>query len=93
MYKKMYSKRLVKGETPCFSIYNQYELDFVVIDKGNTIYGIEVKTGNGNPESLRIFMDRHLIDRGIVAKPARGGQGEKFDTIPIFTVGCRFPYM
>lgn len=93
LYKKTYSKKAVKGETPCFSLFNQYELDFVLVDKDNTVYGIEVKTGDGSPESLRIFIDRHLIDRGIVAKPAGGGHGEKFDTIPIFAVGCRFPYI
>ncbi|MDE6964935.1 MAG: AAA family ATPase [Lachnospiraceae bacterium] len=93
LYKKVYSKKAVKGETPCFSLYSQYELDFVLVDKDNTVYGVEVKTGDGSPESLRIFIDRHLIDRGIVAKPVKGGHGEKFDTIPIFAVGCRFPYM
>ncbi len=93
LYKRTYSKKAVKGETPCFSLYNQYELDFVLVDKDNTVYGVEVKTKDGSPESLRIFIDRHLIDRGIVAKTARGGHGEKFDTIPVFTVGCRFPYI
>ena len=68
LYKKVYSKKAVKGETPCFSLYSQYELDFVLVDKDNTVYGVEVKTGDGSPESLRIFIDRHLIDRGTVAK-------------------------
>ena len=81
------------SEKPCFSLYNQYELDFILVDKDNTVCGAEVKTKDGGPESLRVFIDRHLIDQGIVAKTARGGHGEKFDTIPVFTVGCRFPYV
>lgn len=33
-----------------------------------------------------------LMERGIVVKPTKGGHGDKFDTIPIYMVGCRFPY-
>ena len=28
----------------------------------------------------------------LVVKPTGGGHGELFDTIPIYAVGCRFPY-
>lgn len=56
------------------------------------MYGIEAKTAKGNPLPLRVFIDKHYIDRGIVVKPTAGGHGDKFDTIPIYTVGCRFPY-
>lgn len=92
LYGKVYSKRLVKGTVPCFSTLNQYELDFMVIDTNNIIYGIEVKTTDGDPKSLKVFIDKRLVDKGIVAKDTKGGHGDKFDTIPVYTVGCRFPY-
>lgn len=92
LYGKPYSKRLVKGTTPSFSTLNQYELDFMVLDTNNVIYGIEVKTTKGDPKSLKVFLDKSLVDKGIVAKMTKGGRGEEFDTIPIYTVGCRFPY-
>ena len=92
LFKVPYTKCKVKEDEVCFSIYEQYELDFMVVDKNNVIYGIEVKAKDGNPKSLKVFIDRRLVDRGIVAKPTQGGHGETFDTIPIYTVGCRFPY-
>lgn len=92
LYGKVYSKRLVKGTVPCFSTLNQYELDFMVIDTNNIIYGIEVKTTDGDPKSLKVFIDKRLVDKGTVAKDTKGGHGDKFDTIPVYTVGCRFPY-
>ncbi len=92
LFKVPYTKCKVKEDEVCFSVYEQYELDFMVADKDNVIYGIEVKAKDGNPKSLKVFVDRRLVDRGIVAKPSRGGHGELFDTIPIYTVGCRFPY-
>ena len=64
----------------------------MVLDTNNVIYGIEVKTTKGNPKSLKVFLDKSLVDKGIVAKLTKGGRGEAFDTIPIYTVGCRFPY-
>lgn len=93
LYGKNFSDRKVKGTTPCFSAWNQYELDFMVVSTDNVVYGIEVKTTNGDPTSLRVFVDKGFVDKGIVAKMTKGGQGEKFDTIPIYTVGCRFPYL
>lgn len=85
-------KRKVLGDNICFSIYEKNELDFMLVDLNNIIYGIEVKTTKGNPLSLKVFIDKHFINKGIVAKPTYGGHGNKFDTIPIYTVGCRFPY-
>lgn len=82
---------VVKGFL-CFSIYNQYELDFMLTASDNIIYGLEVKTTAGNPRSLKMFIDRRFVDKGIVAKRTRGGHGDVFDTIPIFAVGARFPY-
>ena len=92
LFKVPYTKCKVKEDEVCFSIYEQYEFDFMVVDKNDVIYGIEVKAKDGNPKSLKVFIDRRLVDRGIVAKPTQGGHGETFDTIPIYTVGCRFPY-
>lgn len=82
----------VKRKSVCFSTLGSYELDFIVVGADNTIYGIEVKTNTGNPVSLKIFIDKGLVDKGILAKKTYGGHGEKFDTIPIFAVGARFPY-
>lgn len=92
LYKRPYSEMLVKGDIPCFSTYGEYELDFMVMDASNTVYGIEVKTKSGDPKSLKIYIDKKLIDKGIVAKRTIGGHGEKYDSIPIYAVGARFPY-
>jgi hypothetical protein len=81
-----------KRDKPCFSTYNNYELDFMIKDKNNKVYGIEVKTKTGNPKSLKVYISKHLVDRGIVAKRTKGGHGGYFDSIPIFAVGARFPY-
>ncbi len=92
LFKVRYAKRQVMEDEVCFSIYGQYELDFMVAGRDRVVYGIEVKTTDGAPVSLKVFIDRRLVDKGIVAKPSYGGHGESFDTIPIYTVGCRFPY-
>ena len=86
------AERKVIGSNVCFSVYGQYELDFMVADSNRVVYGIEVKTRGGNPLSLKVFIDNHLIDKGIVAQTTPGGHGDRFDTIPIYAVGCRFPY-
>lgn len=90
---RVYDK--VKGlvdDRPMFSVYGNYELDFMIVDKNNNAVGIEIKTQNGAHKSLNVYLDKKLINRGIVAKPGSGGHSEKFDTIPIFAVGCRYPY-
>lgn len=92
LFKVRYAKRQVMEDEVCFSIYGKYELDFMVAGRDRVVYGIEVKTTDGAPVSLKVFIDRRLVDKGIVAKPSYGGHGESFDTIPIYTVGCRFPY-
>lgn len=80
------------GNTPCFSTYGTYELDFVLVDQSRNIIGIEVKTTDGSHKSLDMFLAKKFIHRGIVAKATKGGHSGKFDTIPIFAVGCRYPY-
>lgn len=87
-----YANRKVKESRPCFSTYGSYELDFMLVGVDNTVYGIEVKTTTGEPKSLKVYIDKGLVDRGVVAKRTKGGHGDKFDTIPIYTVGARFPY-
>lgn len=82
----------VTGSNVCFSVYQGNELDFMLADSDKIIYGIEVKTTRGNPLSLKVFIDKRLIGKGIVAKPTCGGRGDYFDTIPVYAVGCRFPY-
>ena len=68
-------------------------MDFMILGKDNTIYGLEVKTNTGAPASLKVFIDKKLVDRGIVAKNTTGGHSDQFDTIPIYMVGVRFPYI
>lgn len=92
LFKIPYKERKVVEDEVCYATYGVYELDFMVADKENVVYGIEVKTKTGEPNSLKVFIKKGLVDRGIVAKPTKGGHGEQFDTIPIYTVGCRFPY-
>lgn len=92
LFTERYHTRKVKGDTPSFSIYGQNELDFMLFDRENRCYGIEVKTNDGAPKSLRVYMDRKLVDRAIVAKRTNGGHDGGFGTIPVFAVGCRFPY-
>lgn len=92
LFKDGCTNKKVALDNVCFSVYNNYELDFIIASAEKVIYGIEVKTNGGNPLSLKIFIDRGFIDRGIVAKPSNGGHGDQYDTIPIYTVACRFPY-
>ena len=95
LYRLFFSKfsdMKVKGATPSFAIYNEYELDFLIIGMDNTVYGIEAKTKTGTVKSLKVFIDKKIIDKGIVAKASKGGINEQYMTIPIFAVGYRFPY-
>ena len=92
LFKVPYTELKVIEDEVCYSTYGEYELDFMLADKNKVIYGIEVKTKDGEPISLKVYIDKNFINRGIVVKPTKGGHGDKFDTIPIYTVGCRFPY-
>lgn len=99
LHKERYSKSKVLRRTPGFGIYNNYELDFIILEKvkdsngdshGRKV-GIEVKTTKGDPKSLRVFLNKGLIERGILAKKSGGGHNDSFDTIPIYAIG-NFPY-
>lgn len=92
IYLEPFRKKNVRGDKPCFSICGNYELDFVVVDKLDKKIGIEVKTGNNRARSLEYYKEKGLIDKGIKAAMSTGGEGMIFRTIPIYTVGCRFPY-
>lgn len=92
LFKVRYSKRVVRNENVCFSVFDNYELDFMVMSKDKVVYGIEVKTKKGDATSLKVFISKHLIDKGVKATLTNGGKGNIFDTIPVYTVGCRFPY-
>lgn len=87
-----YVNKLVKGETPIFSTLGTYELDFIEEDKQGIVYGIEIKTTRGNPKSLKVYVQKGLVDKGILAKMTSGHKGEKISSIPIWAIGCRFPY-
>ena len=90
---RLCKKHIVKNERPCFSTYNNYELDFMLINQDDVVYGIEVKASNStNPISLNVYLDKGFIDEGYMAGITRGGIREKIKTIPIYTVGVRFPY-
>lgn len=99
LHKERYSKSKVLGRTPGFGIYNNYELDFIILEKvkdsngdshGRKV-GIEVKTTKGDPKSLKVFLNKGLVERGILAKKSGGGHNDSFDTIPIYAIG-NFPY-
>lgn len=83
---------VLHGREICFSVCGNYELDFMVVDKTDTVYGIEVKSHAGSHKSLNVFLEKHLIDQGVIANFSKGGKSEQYITIPIYTVGCRFPY-
>ena len=78
---------------PAFAVLDKYELDFMENDIYGKIYGIEVKTSKSSTKSLDEFMKRNLIDIGVRAEKTFGGRVGNLLTIPIYTVGCRFPYM
>lgn len=92
LYQVSAGRKVVLGDKPCFSVCGDYELDFVVVDRNGVRTGIEVKTGDNRVRSLEFFKDRGMVDQALRAMPAKGGHGERFDTIPIYTVGSRFPY-
>lgn len=92
LYQEPAGRKKVLGDKPCFSVCGDYELDFVVVDRDGVRTGIEVKTGDNKARSLVFFKEKGLIDRACKAMPSRGGHGERFNTIPIYAVGRRFPY-
>lgn len=90
---RLYKTHCLKGNKPCCSIYDSYELDFMLVDRNDRKYGIEVKSNKSNKtESLKIYKNKKMIDEAYVVEITKGGKGTDKNTIPIYTVGCRFPY-
>ncbi|MBQ3546175.1 MAG: ATP-binding protein [Lachnospiraceae bacterium] len=90
---RLYKNSNIKGDKPCCSIYGNYELDFMIVDENDNKLGIEVKNSNSNnPISLIKFLEDKKIDEGYIAGVTRGGVRKEYKAIPIYTVGCRFPY-
>ncbi len=90
---RVYQSDLVKGDKPCCSVYQEYELDFMVVDREDRKYGIEIKTTDSDePVSLQIYLEHPMVDEGYLAGKTRGGIRKDLYSIPIYTVGCRFPY-
>ncbi|MEG0370371.1 MAG: DUF4143 domain-containing protein, partial [Hungatella sp.] len=93
LYQMPVRKKQVRGDKPCFSICGDYELDFVVVDKNDVKFGLEIKTGNSRAKSLEYFKEKGMVNRGVKAALSRGGIGERFETIPVYAIGSRFPYI
>lgn len=90
---RVYKGNRLKGDKPCCSVYDEYELDFMLVDKEDKKYGIEVKASKSNKhDSLDCYLRKNFIDDAYLAEITRGGVGEEIRSIPIYTVGCRFPY-
>ena len=92
LYQRSAGKRQVRGDKPCFLVCGDYELDFLVVDKEDRRFGIEVKTSDNRARSLLFYQEMGMVDYGFRAVPARGGKGAKASTIPIYLVGVGFPY-
>ncbi len=92
LYQRSAGKRQVRGDKPCFSVCGDYELDFLVVDKEDRRFGIEVKTSGNRARSLLFYQEKGMVDYGFRAVPSRGGKGAKVSTIPIYLVGVGFPY-
>lgn len=92
LYQMPVGYRKVRGNKPCFSICGDYELDFAAVGDDHTRYGLEIKSGDNASRSLVYFKEKGLIDKAFRAGTSRGGHGQIVDTIPIYTVGARFPY-
>lgn len=86
-----YSNRIFRNGNPIFSTYGTYELDFIENTINGMTYGIEVKTKTGEAKSLKIYLQKGFINRGIIAKITSGISGDKIDSIPIWAIS-RYKY-
>lgn len=91
LYQVPVGKKKVLGDKPCFSTCGDYELDFVLVDQNGKKFGLEIKTSNNRAKSLGFYKEKGMIDKGFVAALSKGGMGERFETIPIYVIGNRFP--
>ena len=77
-----------KFTRPAFGVYNDYEIDFCVMNKADVMYGIEVKTGKAQGISIREMLDKKKIDRAVYFKgETKGGNSENEITIPLPLAG------
>ncbi|MCM1221513.1 MAG: AAA family ATPase [Lachnospiraceae bacterium] len=90
---RLYKTHQVKGDKPCCSVYGDYELDFMIVDQNDRKYGLEIKTSDSHdPRSLLVYLSDGKIEKGYLAGNVKGGERGRYLAIPIYTVGCRFPY-
>lgn len=90
IYQMPAGRKPVRGDKPCFSVCGSYELDFVVVDQKFCKIGIEVKSSENRAKSLAFYKEKGLIDKAFRAVPAKGSQGQKITTVPIYLIGARF---
>ncbi len=88
--------KVVYEDSPCFIRSDVDELDFVLTDKCGMTYGIGVKetvdAGLNTHKSLVDFLKDGKIDTAVFARETSGGMSSRMTTVPIYTVGARFPY-
>lgn len=90
---RVYKENKLKGDKPCCSVYKDYELDFMLVDKNDRRYGLEVKSESSTKHrSLDQYLEHDFIDEAYLAQITPGGIGRRVRSIPIYTAGCRFPY-
>lgn len=60
---RLYKTDKVKGDVPCCSVYQNYELDFLVVDNNDIKYGLEIKSSSSdNPKYLNFFVKEKFIE-------------------------------
>lgn len=73
-----------KFTRPAFGIYNDYEVDFCVMNNADVMYGIEVKTGRAQGISIKELLKQKKIDYAVYFKgDTKGGSEEKCTTVPL----------
>ena len=74
-----------RGDKPCCAVADKYELDFMVGDKKDKKYGIEVKSLRSTKhDSLDYFYNHGIIDETYLAEISRGGTNKILNKIPIY---------
>lgn len=77
-----------KFTRPAFGIYNNYEVDFCVMNNAGVMYGIEVKTGRAQGISIKELLKQKKIDYAVYFKGGtKGGNEEKCTTVPLVLSG------
>lgn len=82
-------RRRFYGDRPAFAVYRDCELDFCIRSKyDDALYGIEVKSRNGQSISVNKAFNDKKVDFVLFAKGESlfGNENKKY-TIPIFLIG------